>query len=416
MDEFIQQFQGYLKEYPLFMAGVSLWGLGVATFFVRYIPAYLYGLIKKHLATSVTINSQDQFYYDFLEWISKNYMGTRIRTLNFNSGNRGFGQKLIVSLGYGFTYIFFKKSLVLINKIEIEANQTEYTKERIILTTLGRSHKAIHAIFKAVKESSISDRSKTSIYQWRQGSWIKSSRQSKRSLDTVVLPKSTKDEVVGHLKDFWAKKEWFIKNGVPYRTGVLLYGPPGTGKTSLVRALCAEFDKDLYNLKITGLSDTEFEHALSSIPENSIVLLEDIDCINSTHKRKISKSEPGLLTILGLSLAGLLNSLDGITGSEGRVIISTTNHKDKLDSALLREGRFNLKLKLDYLTLDCFKEYILRFYPNYKFDESFVLKDNLALCKVQSLIFNNKSVAEIIEECLAPTHNQYEDHLIRESI
>eukprot|EP00299_Pterocystis_sp_00344_P011202 c5180_g1_i1.p1 GENE.c5180_g1_i1~~c5180_g1_i1.p1 ORF type:complete len:583 (+),score=136.36 c5180_g1_i1:54-1751(+) len=50
-----------------------------------------------------------------------------------------------------------------------------------------------------------------------------------------------------------------------------------------------------------------------------------------------------------LDLAGLLNALDGVVDCPGRIVIMTTNHPEKLDPALIRPGRINMKLHLDYL-------------------------------------------------------------------
>ena len=49
-----------------------------------------------------------------------------------------------------------------------------------------------------------------------------------------------------------------------------------------------------------------------------------------------------------MSLSGLLNALDGVASQEGRILIMTTNHIEKLDSALIRPGRIDLRLELNY--------------------------------------------------------------------
>ena len=50
-----------------------------------------------------------------------------------------------------------------------------------------------------------------------------------------------------------------------------------------------------------------------------------------------------------LSLSGILNVLDGVVDSPGRILIMTSNHPEKLDPALIRPGRVDIKLKLDYM-------------------------------------------------------------------
>ena len=53
-----------------------------------------------------------------------------------------------------------------------------------------------------------------------------------------------------------------------------------------------------------------------------------------------------------LDLAGLLNVLDGVVDSPGRIVIMTTNHPESLDAALIRPGRINTKLHMGYMTDD----------------------------------------------------------------
>jgi ATP-dependent 26S proteasome regulatory subunit len=50
-----------------------------------------------------------------------------------------------------------------------------------------------------------------------------------------------------------------------------------------------------------------------------------------------------------LDLAGLLNALDGVADSPGRIVIMTTNHPENLDPALIRPGRINISIQLNYM-------------------------------------------------------------------
>ena len=63
------------------------------------------------------------------------------------------------------------------------------------------------------------------------------------------------------------------------------------------------------------------------------------------------------MLIFQFTLSGLLNSIDGLWSSCGdeRIIVFTTNHKDRLDPALLRPGRMDMHLHMSYCTMDGFK-------------------------------------------------------------
>lgn len=89
--------------------------------------------------------------------------------------------------------------------------------------------------------------------------------------------------------------------------------------------------------------------------------LEDIDAINATHSRQCGTLTSGQdgTTSSGrekrggkVSLSTLLNTIDGFGSKEGRLLIITTNHVERLDAALLRPGRVDTKLQLGLTTYD----------------------------------------------------------------
>merc|ERR1719382_363026 len=66
-------------------------------------------------------------------------------------------------------------------------------------------------------------------------------------------------------------------------------------------------------------------------------------------KPSIFKGKHGFEGEDDLNLAGLLNVLDGVVDSPGRIVVMTTNHPDKLDPALIRPGRINKRIHLGYV-------------------------------------------------------------------
>jgi len=80
-----------------------------------------------------------------------------------------------------------------------------------------------------------------------------------------------------------------------------------------------------------------YREAFQDTPHNSILLLEDVDSLFSVD-RKASNSKAKL------SFSGLLNALDGVTAASGQIIILTTNHRERLDKAVTRNGRVDLHI------------------------------------------------------------------------
>ena len=121
--------------------------------------------------------------------------------------------------------------------------------------------------------------------------------------------------------------------------------------------------------------------------------IEDIDTCGATMDRdtknkKVTKSDKDDFSFLTLS--GLLNGIDGVSSGDDRILIATTNHPEKLDKALIREGRFDLHLEIGYVNDEMLKEFITRFYPGHKIPKSFKIKPKVAPCEVQGLIFKNR--------------------------
>ena len=67
-----------------------------------------------------------------------------------------------------------------------------------------------------------------------------------------------------------------------------------------------------------------------------------------------------------LDLAGLLNVLDGVVDCPNRIVVMTSNHPEKLDPALIRPGRVNLKLLLDYIELPEVKLMVGHYFGGYR--------------------------------------------------
>jgi len=166
-----------------------------------------------------------------------------------------------------------------------------------------------------------------------------------RPLESIILPKETKDDIIQDLKNFKrpATRRWYTKRGYPYRRGHLYYGKPGTGKSSLASALAAYLHLELYIVPINDpkIDQETLAKMFRRLRDPCIVLLEDIDALNATTtERGSSKASQSGLT----NLSALLNVLDGVAAQEGMILIMTSNHLEALDEALVRPGRIDKKV------------------------------------------------------------------------
>jgi mitochondrial chaperone BCS1 len=177
--------------------------------------------------------------------------------------------------------------------------------------------------------------------------------QTKRQRETLALDPLIETELFTDLDRFLANRDLYTQRGIPWRRGYLFYGPPGTGKTSLVQVIASHYDRQLVSLTLTDMDDSALLRAWSEISANCVIALEDVDSVFEGRK-----------SLGKLSFSALLNSLDGVGAVEGSITILTTNHRDRLDPALIRPGRCDREFELGYLTPASCARMFDRFFHN----------------------------------------------------
>jgi hypothetical protein len=213
-------------------------------------------------------------------------------------------------------------------------------------------------------------------YRTRNGVWSHVPFEHPATFHTLAMDPADKEAVVDDLEAFREAKDYYAKVGKPWKRGYLLYGPPGTGKSTMIAAMANHLDYDVYDLELTAVkNNTELRKLFIETTGKSIIVIEDIDCsVDLTGKRKEktkkkaddgdgSDDKPKLPTEAEkddgtkVTLSGLLNFIDGLWSACGgeRIIIFTTNHKDKLDPALIRRGRMDKHIEMSYCSFEAFK-------------------------------------------------------------
>lgn len=270
------------------------------------------------------------------------------------------------------------------------------TKHSLRLMTFGRKQEIFNKLMEEAQAHS-SDTDGIKLFQWNSNYWKRTGVLSPRKKETIIVHGDVVDSIITDALKFMDNREWYDSRGIPYRRGYLFYGAPGCGKTSMVQALAAELQRDICALQLTTIkNDDDLIDAMTEVDENCILLLEDIDAaVSNVNKRKedgtVDKDESNRKAI---SLSAILNATDGLTAGSGRILIMTTNHPEKLDPALIRDGRIDMKKEFPLAGIEEIERMFRLFYPDEPFKYNY-FPDNATIspAALQGCFIHNKEDA-----------------------
>ena len=255
----------------------------------------------------------------------------------------------------GRFYFWHKHHLFIFRRLQKHGELGFTPREEVSISCLGRTPTVLREFLDDCRRHYLGlVQNKTAVFEHQGDKWKPSKSRDKRNISTVIIKENVKNALVKDISEFLnpATRKWYSNRGIPYQRGYLLYGPPGTGKSSFSFSVAGQFDLDIYILSISSLSDNTLKTLFAELPRHCVVLLEDIDVASSKRTGNShlgldqnSSSAPATPADATVSLSTLLNVLDGVGSPEGRVLIMTTNHIERLDEALIRPGRTDRKIE-----------------------------------------------------------------------
>ncbi|XP_046480336.1 mitochondrial chaperone BCS1 [Neodiprion pinetum] len=365
-----------LSDNPYFGAGFGLFGLGAGAAMLRKGMQVGMILFRRHYMITLEVPCRDKSYQWLLHWLT--HKGARktqhlsVET-SFEEKDTGYVKtkyEFIPSIG---THFFSYNG----NWIKVERTREQQTLdlhmgipwETVQLTAFGRDKSIYFNILEEARQMALKEHEgKTIMYTAMGSEWRPFGHARKRRpLNSVVLDAGVGERILNDCKEFIDNHGWYSERGIPYRRGYLLYGPPGCGKSSYITALAGELEHGIcvLNLSERGLSDDRLNHLLAVAPQQTIILLEDVDAafISREESKEIRAAYDGLNRV---TFSGLLNCLDGVASTEARIVFMTTNYLERLDPALVRPGRVDLKEYIGWCSAYQVEQMFLRFY---KFSE-----------------------------------------------
>lgn len=176
--------------------------------------------------------------------------------------------------------------------------------------------------------------------------------KNKIKFSNVAGAEEEKEELK-EIVDFLRRPKDYVMLGAKIPRGVLLVGPPGTGKTLLAKAVAGEAGVPFFSISgsdfvelFVGVGASRvrelFEQAKKMAP--SIIFIDEIDAVG----RRRGAGLGGGHDEREQTLNQLLVEMDGFCENEGIIVMAATNRRDILDPALLRPGRFDRQVTVNY--------------------------------------------------------------------
>ncbi|XP_043284335.1 mitochondrial chaperone BCS1 [Venturia canescens] len=361
-----------LSDNPYFGAGFGLFGIGAGAALLRKVSQGAMLYFRRHYMITLEVPCRDKSYQWLLQWIThKGARKTQHLSVETSFEQRDTGHvktkyEFIPSIG---THFFRYQG----NWIRVERTREQQTLdlhmgipwETVQLTAFGKDRSIYFNILEEARQMALKEHEgKTIMYtamgsEWRQFGHAR----KKRPLDSVVLDTGVADRIITDCREFIDNPGWYSDRGIPYRRGYLLHGPPGCGKSSFITALAGELERGIcvLNLSERGLTDDRLNHLLAVAPQQTIILLEDIDAAfgNREETVEVKSAYDGLNRV---TFSGLLNCLDGVASTEARILFMTTNYLERLDPALVRPGRVDVKEYIGWCSIDQVEQMFRRFY------------------------------------------------------
>lgn len=398
----IQWVLEFINKNPVIGAIFGVTGLGALIGIVVSVPTRISAFIRRYMFTTVIISDQEN--NNVIRGIGLFMSHIKVRRKEWSFSIKGYNE---ITPSGGSYWIFFHGNIIFCSSYRKE-NETGTVSNVSTFSTFGRSTRIINEfINEAMQMYFDSMKTQTVVLKLLGSSWrAKTFANAKRDMDTVVLQKDVKKKLINHFENFMEEEKWCTKFGIPWRTGIILEGPPGTGKTSFIKALADKYNKSIYIASSEQIYSSSFSNAVMEIPPGSVLVIEDIDAVNMNREMEDNDEIPTFAdpsyvqkaqskeSIMG-NMSNALNALDGIVSAHGLITIATTNHINRLDKALIRPGRFDLIVRIDYMGKPEVEEYLSMVYDTNITIENDII-EGLSPAKLQKMVRENKNNPKVV--------------------
>lgn len=218
----------------------------------------------------------------------------------------------------------------------------------------------------------------------------------------------------------------YRKSGARIPRGILLQGPPGNGKTLLARAFAGETGVNFiavnacdFGSQFVGIGSSKIKKVFTEAKKNApcVIFIDEIDSVGA--KRGSASDAAG--KEMNTMLTSLLNQMDGFEQMDNVIVLAATNRASDLDDALVRPGRFDRQLVVNYpdkLTrVELFKLYTKekKVSPDVDFERLATKTYGYSCSKIECIV-NEATIISIKEKHNGITNKDFEEAILQMDI
>ncbi|KAF2175648.1 hypothetical protein K469DRAFT_723860 [Zopfia rhizophila CBS 207.26] len=301
------------SAWPLLTSVLSIYGrllciCGLLLLFGKYASEYLEKFLETYFSSKIKIPYTNKAYDMLIFWVCFQPFARSARTsltkIDLKSSVEPRSHAKKKSLHYlpcnSRLYFWHKHRLFVFNR-QRSLGKFSNTREEACISYFRRNPAVLRELLNECRRYYLEDR------------WKASKLISKKEMSTIIINRKLKEMLLCDITKFLDSKT----------------------RTYLCLSIAGHFNLDVYVLTISSLNDYSLKSLFTELPQHCIILLKDV---NAT--ANVSQNGP---TNRKVSLLALLNVLDGLASSEGRLLIMTTNHIKRLDPALIRPSRVDMK-------------------------------------------------------------------------
>lgn len=347
----------------LVQGGVMISLFGMLAFWLKGIPGVLWRIYRKKVIYTVGIYDNSKVFPAFEQTLIE-YAPNSFNNCFANTYYKNNKHNLKISQDTNTFYFIYEGCKIYVNKnkekIEVASSYDNGTggglySHYYTVYTRTKNKDLLNSLLQKAVDSHVNNKKEgfVDIYAYTYQGMLKVNEVRIKQFDKIFCNEDIITNIKSDLNSFISSKGEYIRKSIPYKRGYLLYGPPGTGKSTMALAIADHVKRDIYTIDLNDIGSKDFMVMPKQLSDNTILLIEDIDAVLDGRSFKNNDK---------LSFSAFLNFLDGSMYKEGLIVIVTTNHIERLDAALLRAGRLDFHVKIDYPTSETINKYLSNFY------------------------------------------------------